>query len=170
MWRKESRGSTRRNASRRGGSRGRRPRLRGGERKAVTEPWERKPEHKRNNPRSTMKGGPKRDHDFLTNRPYPTMIPGDSAISGSRATGATTSTTTRDCNRSIDEGRRPMEEPTMRRGEKSTTEATRRDREPKITEAKQRERREGTAAHEECRGCSSLRLRGVDITMKNSWC
>ena len=51
-------------------------------------------------------------------------------------------------------------------GEKSTTEATRRDREPKITEAKQRDRTGGTAAHEECGSCSSLRVRGVELTMK----
>ena len=54
----------------------------------------------------------------------------------------------------------------MRRGEKSTTEATRRDREPKITEAMQRDRR-GAAAHAECSGCSSLRVRGVELTMKS---
>jgi len=34
---------------------------------------------------------------------YRTVIQGDSAIPGSRATGATTSTITRDCNRPIDE-------------------------------------------------------------------
>ena len=55
---------------------------------------------------------------------------------------ATTSTITRNCDRPIDEGRRPREEETHHAaGEKSTTEATRRNREPKITEAKRRDRR-----------------------------
>jgi len=36
-------------------------------------------------------------------RPYRTVIQGDSAIPGSRGTGATTSTITRDCDRPIDE-------------------------------------------------------------------
>jgi len=40
---------------------------------------------------------------FRRCRPYRTVIQGDSAIPGSRATGATTSTITRDCDRPIDE-------------------------------------------------------------------
>ena len=36
-------------------------------------------------------------------RPYRTVIQGDSAVPGGRATGATTSTITRDCDRPIDE-------------------------------------------------------------------
>jgi len=40
---------------------------------------------------------------FRRCRPYRTVIQGDSAIPGSRATGATTSTITRDCNPPIDE-------------------------------------------------------------------
>ena len=40
---------------------------------------------------------------FRRCRPYRTVIQGDSAIPGSRATGATTSTITRDCDRAIDE-------------------------------------------------------------------
>jgi len=40
---------------------------------------------------------------FRRYRPYRTVIQGDSAIPGSRATGATTSTITRDCDRPIDE-------------------------------------------------------------------
>jgi len=39
---------------------------------------------------------------FRQCRLYRTVIPGDSAIPGSRATGATTSTITRDCDRPID--------------------------------------------------------------------
>jgi len=71
------------------------------------------------------------------------MMPEESAISGSRTTVATTSTITQNCDRPIDEGRRPREEETHHEaGEKSTTEATRRNREPKITEAKRRDRRE----------------------------
>jgi len=42
---------------------------------------------------------------FRRCRPYRTVIQGDSAIPGSRATGATTSTITRDCDRPIDEGK-----------------------------------------------------------------
>ena len=40
---------------------------------------------------------------FRRCRPYRTVIQGASAIPGSRATGATTSTITRDCDRPIDE-------------------------------------------------------------------
>jgi len=40
---------------------------------------------------------------FRRCRPYRTVIQGDSAIPGSRATGASTSTITRDCDRPIDE-------------------------------------------------------------------
>jgi len=40
---------------------------------------------------------------FRRCRPYRTVIPGESAIPGSRATGATTSTITRDCDQPIDE-------------------------------------------------------------------
>jgi len=40
---------------------------------------------------------------FRRCRPYRTVIQGDNAIPGSRATGATTSTITRDCDRPIDE-------------------------------------------------------------------
>jgi len=40
---------------------------------------------------------------FRRCRPYRTVIQGDSAVPGSRATGATTSTITRDCNRPVDE-------------------------------------------------------------------
>ena len=40
---------------------------------------------------------------FRRCRPYRTVIQGDSAISGSRATVATTSTITRDCERPVDE-------------------------------------------------------------------
>ena len=40
---------------------------------------------------------------FRQCRPYRTVIQGDNAIPGSRATGATTSTITRDCDRPIDE-------------------------------------------------------------------
>ena len=46
------------------------------------------------------------------------------------------------------------------------TEATRCNRDPKAAEAKRRDRRGGAAAHEECRGCSSLRVRGEELTMK----
>ena len=53
-------------------------------------------------------------HDFSTSRPYRTMMPGGSAIPGSRATGVTTSTITRDCDQPIDEGRRPWEVPNTR--------------------------------------------------------
>ena len=53
--------------------------------------------------RSTREGGPKRDHDFSTMPTVPNSDPRDSAIPGSRATGATTSTITRDCDRPIDE-------------------------------------------------------------------
>ena len=81
---------------------------------AVTERRERNTGDERSNPRSTREGGPKLGHDFSTSRTYRTMMPGDSAIPGSRATGATTSTITRDCDRPIDEGRRPSEGPTMR--------------------------------------------------------
>ena len=88
----------------------------GGERLAVTEPRERNTGHERNHPRSRREAGPKRGHDFSTSRPYRKMMPGESAIPGSRATGATTSTITRDCDRPIDEGRRPREGPTMRPG------------------------------------------------------
>ena len=61
-------------------------------------------------------GGPKRGRNFLTSRPYRTIMPGDSAIPGSRATGVSTSTITRNCDRPINEGRRPSEGPTMWRG------------------------------------------------------
>jgi len=40
---------------------------------------------------------------FRRCRPYRTVIRGDSAVPGSRATGATTSTITRDCDRPIDQ-------------------------------------------------------------------
>jgi len=40
---------------------------------------------------------------FRRCRPYRSVIQGDSAIPGSRATGATTSTITQDCDRPIDE-------------------------------------------------------------------
>jgi len=82
---------------------------------------------------------------------------------------ATTLTITRNCDRPIDEGRRPREEETHHEaGEKSTTEATRRNREPKITEAKQRDRRGG----------SSRRVLRVQLTKsargesddKKPWC
>jgi len=42
---------------------------------------------------------------FRRCRPYRTVIQGGSAMPGSRATGATTSTITRDCDRPIDEGK-----------------------------------------------------------------
>jgi len=82
---------------------------------------------------------------------------------------ATTSTITRDCDRPVDEGRRPREEETHHEaGEKSRTEATRRNREPKITEAKRRDRRGG----------SSRRVQRVQLTKstrresddKKPWC
>jgi len=53
--------------------------------------------------RSTREGGPKRDHDFRQCRPYRTVFQGGSAIPEGRATGATTSTITLDCDRPIDE-------------------------------------------------------------------
>jgi len=40
---------------------------------------------------------------FRRCRPYRTVIQGNRAVTGSRATGATTSTITRDCDRPIDE-------------------------------------------------------------------
>ena len=87
-------------------------------------------------PKKYEGGGLKRDHDFSTSQMYRTMMPGESAIPGSRATGATTSKITRICDRPIDEGRRPREGPTMRQRERSTTEATQRNREAKVTEVK----------------------------------
>ena len=84
---------------------------------------------------------------------------------------ATTSTITRNCDRPIDEGRRPREEETHHEaGEKSTTEATRRDREPKITEAKQRDRSGEVAAHEECERVQLTKSARRESDDKKPWC
>ena len=59
----------------------------------------------RPNTRSTREGDRSKIIVFRRCRPYRTVFSGDSAIPQSRATGATTSPITRDCNRPIDEGR-----------------------------------------------------------------
>ena len=87
---------------------------------AVTEPRKRNTGHESNDPRSTREGGPKRGHDFSTSRPYRTMMPGDSAIPGSKATGATSSTITRDCDRPIDEGEGLPTVQSAKRGQRNT--------------------------------------------------
>ena len=58
----------------------------------------------RANTRSTREGDRSEITVFRRIRPYRTVFSGDSAIPESRATGATTSPITRDCNRPIDEG------------------------------------------------------------------
>jgi len=74
---------------------------------AVTEPRDEEQvrEGKGAPDRTEVRG--KEDRDEITTfrqcRPYRTMIQGDSAIPWSTATGATTSTITRDCDRPIDE-------------------------------------------------------------------
>jgi len=97
------------------------------------------------------------------------MVPEGSAISGSRTTVATTSTITRNCDRPVDEGRRPREEETHHEvGEKSTTEATQRNRD-------QRQPKRSDATEEES---SSQRVRRVQLTKsvrgesddKKPWC
>ena len=106
-------------------------------------------------PKKYEGGGPKRGHIFSTSRPYRTMMPGGSAIPGSRATGATTSTITRDCDRPIDEGRRPREGPTMRQGRR--VRQKRRD----ATESQRQQKRSNATEGE---GSSSRRVRRVQLT------
>ena len=59
----------------------------------------------RPNTRSTREGDRSENTVFRRCRPYRTVFSGESTIPESRATGATTSPITRDCNRPIDEGR-----------------------------------------------------------------
>ena len=59
---------------------------------------------------------------FRRCRPYQTVIPGDSAIPGSRATGATTSTITRDCDRPIDDEKGVADRANVKRGSETSAE------------------------------------------------
>jgi len=74
---------------------------------AVTEPRDEDPVREGKGVPDQIEVRGKEDGNEITTfgryRPYRTVIQGDNAIPGSRATGASTSTITRDCDRPIDE-------------------------------------------------------------------
>jgi len=74
---------------------------------AVTELWDEERERGRRGVPNQSEVRGREDRNKITAfqqcQPYPTVIQEDSPIPGSRATGATTSTITRDCDRPIDE-------------------------------------------------------------------
>jgi len=107
------------------------------------------------------------------------VIQGGNAIPGSRATGATTSTITRDCNRPIDE-RQGL--PTVQMRSEAANQVRRRKGKltvkPHTTRLpKQQEDQKGIRGE---RGGGSVTLlskrairrgeKGVDVDNKNSWC
>jgi len=107
-------------------------------------------------------------------RLYRTVIQGDGAIPGSRATGATTSTITRDCDRPIEE-RKGL--PTVQVLSEAAKQVRRKEgvepndpietRTPGPKDMIREVRREGEgAAHGEC-ACSSLRVREWMLTMNS---
>ena len=71
-------------------------------------------------PRSTREGDRSEITVFRQCRPYRNRLSGDSAIPESRATGATTSPITRDCDRPIDEGEGLPTVQSAKRGQRNT--------------------------------------------------
>ena len=71
-------------------------------------------------PRSTKEGDRNRITAFRRCRPYQNRLSGDSAIPESRATGASTSPTTRDCDRPIDEGEGLPTVQSVKRGQRNS--------------------------------------------------
>jgi len=145
---------------------------------AVTEPWDEDQAGGGRGVPNQVELREREDRSEITTfrrcRPYRTVIQEDSAIPGSRATGATTSTITRDCDQPIDERKGLQTVQNAKRGreasgEKGGSRAKRpletRTPGPKDMIRQVRGQGEG-AAHGAC-GRSSLKVREWMLTMNS---